>query len=106
MSKTAIWKTIENWRYPLLILFVGIALMLVPISGREEAAEPGTEEPLASILSQTQGVGKAYVLISDNGVVVACAGAANPAVRLDIIHAVSSYTGFGADKITILKLKS
>jgi hypothetical protein len=57
-------------------------------------------------LSQTQGVGKAQVLISDSGVVVACAGAANASVRLDIIRAVSSYTGFGSDKITILKLKT
>ena len=106
MSKSAVWKTIEAWRYPLLILFVGIALMLIPMSEKEEAAETGTKEPLAAILSETQGVGKAYVLISENGVVVACAGAASPSVRLDIIHAVNSYTGFGADKITILKLKS
>jgi len=106
MNKRAVWKTIESWRYPLLILFVGIALMLIPVSGKEEAADSWTDEPLAVLLSETQGVGKAYVLISDSGVVVVCAGAANPAVRLDIIHAVSSYTGFGADKITILKLKS
>ena len=31
-------------------------------------------------------------------------GAENAAVKLDIIRAISSYTGFGSDRITILKL--
>ena len=51
-----------------------------------------------------EGVGEAQVIISDNGVVVVCRGAENAAVRLDIIRAISAYTGFGSDRITILKL--
>ena len=44
------------------------------------------------------------LLISESGVVVVCQGAENARVRLDIIRAVSSYTGFTSDKITILKM--
>lgn len=94
-----------KWKYPILILLVGLMLLLLPTT--EKKQEPGAEsaqEALAQLLSGTQGVGEARVLISDSGVVVACAGASNAAVRLDIIRAVGSYTGFGSDKITILKL--
>jgi len=105
MNKESIRKAVDNWRYPLLILVFGIGLMLLPTGGREREAASEEQEPLAAMLSETQGVGKTYVLISDKGVVVACTGASNPSVRLDIIHAVGSYTGFGSDKITILKLK-
>ena len=63
-------------------------------------------EALAELLSKTQGVGKAQVLISESGVVVACSGASNASVRLDMIRAVSAYTGFGSDKIIILKLRN
>ena len=51
----------------------------------------------------TQGVGEAYVLVSDSGVVVVCDGADNAAVRLEIVTAVRTYTGYGADQITVLK---
>lgn len=94
-----------KWKYPILILLAGLMLLLLPVT--EKKQEPGAEsaqEALAQILSRTQGVGEACVLISDSGVVVACGGASNAAVRLDIIRAVGSYTGFGSDKITILKL--
>ena len=94
-----------KWKYPILILLAGLMLLLLPAA--EKKQEPGAEsaqEALAQILSRTQGVGEARVLISDSGVVVACGGASNAAVRLDIIRAVGSYTGFGSDKITILKL--
>ena len=56
------------------------------------------------MLSSVEGVGEAQVIISDTGVVVVCRGAENAAVRLDIIKAIGSYTGFGSDRITILKL--
>ena len=94
-----------KWKYPILMLLAGLMLLLLPVT--EKKQEPGAEsaqEALAQILSRTQGVGEARVLISDSGVVVACGGASNAAVRLDIIRAVGSYTGFGSDKITILKL--
>lgn len=106
MNRQELGKLLSSWKYPLLILTLGLALLLLPSSAPEKNTQPEPQESLALLLSEAQGVGKAYVLISDTGVVVACAGASNPSVRLDIIHAVSSYTGFGSDKITILKLKS
>lgn len=106
MNKNSLLQTLEKWKLPLLILAAGLALMLLPTGEQTKSVPPEKQEALAALLSQTQGVGKAQVLISDSGVVVACAGAANASVRLDIIRAVSSYTGFGSDKITILKLKT
>ncbi len=98
--KTVLEK-LKAYRYPLLVLLLGVALMLLPsASARAPAAEEGS---LGEALSLTQGVGKAYVLISDSGVVVVCDGAADAQTRLDIIMAVRTYTGFGADQITVLK---
>ena len=94
----------KKWKTPLFILLAGLLLLLLP--GGEEKSVPAEppEAALADILSKTQGVGEARVLISDSGVVVACEGASSAEVRLDILRAVRSYTGFGTDKITILKL--
>ena len=39
------------------------------------------------------------------GAIVVCQGADNAAVRLAIVQAVSSVTGLGADRITVLKMK-
>ena len=102
---TVLAAAVEKWKYPILILLIGLLLMLIPTSREREAPAAGAQEALAAVLANTQGVGEARVLISDHGVVVACAGASNASVRLDIIRAVCSYTGFGSDKITILKLK-
>ena len=99
-------QTLEKWKFPILILLLGLGLMLFPMSETPPDAADDPQRALAEILSNTQGIGKTQVLISDTGVVVACTGAANASVRLDIIRAVSSYTGFGSDKITILKLKT
>ena len=98
-------KLAKKWKTPLFILLAGLLLLLLP--GGEEKSEPAAppEAALADILSKTQGVGEARVLISDSGVVVACEGASSAEVRLDILRAVRSYTGFGTDKITILKLR-
>lgn len=103
MEKHKWIETIGKYRYPLLILVIGLCLMLLPTSKAKET-EPTGDERLRSVLALTEGVGEARVLISDSGVVVVCAGAENAKVRLDIIRAVRSYTGFGSDKITILKL--
>lgn len=103
---SALRAGLEKWKYPLLILFAGILLMLAPGTDTLEDSEPDRQLALAQLLSSVRGVGEAKVLISENGVVVVCGGASNASVRLDIIHAVSSYTGFGSDKITILKLRN
>ena len=97
-------EKLEKFKYPLVVLIIGVVLMLLPSGSSQSKDCPGGEEQMAQILSQTEGVGEARVLISDSGVVVACTGAENARVRLDIIRAVSSYTGFTSDKITILKM--
>ena len=96
----AIIEKLKTYRFPFLILLLGILLMLLP-SGAGRA--PEKESSLGEALSLTQGVGEAYVLISDKGVVVVCDGAANAETRLRIITAIRTYTGFGADQITVLK---
>ncbi len=103
MEKNKLVEKLKPFRYPLLILLIGLCFMLFP-GTKVKSEEPGKGESLCSVLSVTEGVGKAYVLVSDVGVVVACSGADDADVRLDIIRAVRSYTGFGSDRITILKL--
>ncbi len=93
-------EKLKAYRIPLLILAVGLVLMLLPSAAKSEGAEVGS---LGEALSMTQGVGEAYVLISESGVVVVCDGAENAQTRLNIITAVRTYTGFGADQITVLK---
>lgn len=93
-----------RFKLPLLVLLLGLFLMLLPGGSKEEAKPEAPEEKMQAILRETRGVGEAKVLISEHGVVVACAGAENPQVRLDIIRAVGSYTGFGSDRIIVLKL--
>ena len=92
---------LQTFKLPLLILALGLFLMLLPSGTKSRESEPQTT--LSEALSLTQGVGEAYVLLSDKGVVVVCDGAQNAEVRMAIMEAVRSYTGFGADKITILK---
>ncbi len=103
MNKTKAKDILDKFKYPLLILVLGIILMLLP-SGSAKSEEAEGDERIQQMLSSVEGVGEAQVIISDNGVVVVCRGAENAAVRLDIIRAISAYTGFGSDRITILKL--
>ncbi len=95
---------LEKFKYPLIILIVGVVLMLIPGKSTYLNTPSGTDEPLKTVLSCTNGVGRAEVIASECGVVVVCDGAEDAKVRLDIIRAVSSYTGFASDKITILKM--
>ena len=103
MTKAKARETLDKFKYPLLILALGIILMLLP-SGGAKSEEAEGDERIQQMLSRVEGVGEAQVIISDSGVVVVCRGAENAAVKLDIIRAISSYTGFGSDRITILKL--
>lgn len=102
MKLETILKKLDRLKYPLLILALGLLLLLMP-SGSNKNTETDGNADLQSILSSARGVGQAQVLISENGVVVVCDGADDAAVKLDILRAVGSYTGFGSDKITILK---
>jgi hypothetical protein len=93
-----------RFKYPLLVLLAGVLLMLLPLSSEKTEAAGAPEQRLEEILSSSRGVGEAHVLLSDSGVIVVCRGADDASVRLDMIRAIRSYTGFGSDKITILKL--
>lgn len=103
MNKTKAMDLLDKFKYSLLILVLGVILMLLP-TGSAKSEEAEGNERIQQMLSSVEGVGEAQVIISDNGVVVVCRGAENAAVRLDIIRAISAYTGFGSDRITILKL--
>ena len=146
-----------RYKYALLVVVLGIALMLIP--GRTEKTDkiPTVQtsksqdfQQLEDFLCQIQGVGKVHVLlayakgeetvyqtdsdISDDssridtviitdsqrgesgliqqinpptylGAVVVCQGADRAEVRLAIVEAVSTYTGLGADRISVLKMK-
>ncbi len=100
----SLWTKLEKFKYPALILVIGLMLMLFSVPAEKSAEEQDRNALLQDLLSCTEGVGEAKVLISDSGVVVICRGAEDPKVRLDIIRAVTSYTGFGSDKITVLKM--
>ena len=97
-------SSIAKYKLPLLVLLLGLCLMLLPGGGKEDGKPEEPEEKMQALLGETKGVGEARVLISDHGVVVVCAGAENPQVRLDIIRAIGSYTGYGSDRIIVLKL--
>ena len=159
----AVLRKLEPFKYPLLILLLGIGLMLLPEKGTQQsqpAAETLSDEDscdlerqLEEILCQIEGAGDVQVLlsvetgtsvtyqedrqesghgenverkaetvlVSENGnevpvvvkttypvykgAVVVCQGADSAAVRLNIVRAVSSLTGLGSDKITVVKMK-
>ena len=94
---------LERYKYPLIVFAVGIVLMTVPMNGGNTGSR--TELSFREILCRTEGVGRAEVLVSEKGVVVVCDGADRAAVRLEILRCVKSYTGFGSEKVTILKMK-
>lgn len=83
---------------------MGLMLMLLP-SGSAAHESGETDDKIAQVLSCTQGVGEARVIVSEHGVVVVCGGADNALTRLQVTEAVSAYTGFGADRIRVLKMQ-
>lgn len=95
---------LDKYKYPLIVLLLGLALMLIPTGSSQTDTAQDADALLKQVLSCSQGVGEAQVIVSENGVVVVCQGAEDAKVRFDIIKAIGSYTGFGADKITVLKM--
>ena len=104
------WKTLTkrlaDYKYPLLLLLIGVLLMLLPSRTKVDAQSPTAESALEEVLSECSGVGRVRLIVSENGAVVVCDGAENAAVRLDILRAIGSYTGFGSDRITVLKMSN
>lgn len=99
-------ETLMKNRYVLLLLLAGTALLLLPAGGAEGSAATEEERRLEAVLSAVEGVGEVGALYSDNGVVVVCEGAGSAAVRLRVTEAAAAYTGFGSDRITVLKMKT
>lgn len=98
-------KKLGTVKYPLLVLAFGVLLLLLPMgTGAPSPPEEGAGTALEELLRRSDGVGEIRILISESGVIAVCEGAENPRARLDILRAIGSYTGFGSDKITILKL--
>jgi hypothetical protein len=101
-----------KFKYPLIVLLAGILLMLLP-TGRSAAVNTAESDSQASrdeermeyVLSGVEGAGEVRVLLSDGGAVVVCSGADDARVRLELTEAVKSFTGFGSDRITILKIQ-
>lgn len=162
VPKQRINALFAKYKYPILVLLAGIALMLLP-SGNDPAPEEvpaetaeadDLEARLEGILSQIEGAGQVRVLLTEEvgretvyqtdsqsesdeagqrqsddtvlvedgaktesglvrqvleptyrGAVILCQGADQPSVRLAIVQAVSSVTGLGADRISVLKMK-
>ncbi len=99
-----ILKQLDKFKYPLLVLLIGILLMLLPGSIRSPTDSEGESDRFSQLLSRVEGVGKSDLLISDNGIVIVCEGAEDAEVQLHLLQAIRSYTGFGSDRITILKM--
>ena len=104
MNGKELLKKLDSIKYPLLILLVGLMLMLLPAGRNEKTPEPESGSSLEQVLAATRGVGRVQLIVSEKGAVVVCDGAEQPEVRLDILHAIRSYTGFGADSVTVLKM--
>lgn len=96
-------QTLDRYKIPLLVLALGVLLMLIPFDASSEDSD--SDRKFEKLLSETRGVGKVSVIISDTGVVVVCEGADSARVRLDIVNSIESYTGFGPEKVTILQQK-
>lgn len=64
---------LEKFKYPLLVLILGVTLMLLP-AGSSGHAEGDTDALLRQVLSCSEGVGEAQVIVSENGVVVSAVG--------------------------------
>jgi len=104
-------------RYLLLLLLAGLFLLALPAGGenKTEAGEATQEElRLKGALEGLENVGEVYVLLAEeggrngsySGAVILCQGADNAAVRLQIVEAVSAFTGLGSNRIIVQKMKS
>lgn len=101
-------ELLMKYRYVLLLVLAGAVLMLLPSGsdGGEDSGGTEAEERLEAVLSEIDGVGRVGALYSESGVVIVCEGAGSAAVRLNVTNAVAAYTGFGSDRITVLKMKT
>ena len=103
---SGVWERMAKYKYLLLVLLLGLGLLLWP-TGSSGGGSGRTEQEarLEEVLCEIEGAGRVSVLYSDEGVAVVCEGASSARVRLDIVNAVSAYTGFGSDRIEVLGME-
>ena len=105
MNNKTIREFLVKYKYPLIVLIVGLLLLSIPTGSTKSSTnggENGGEQRLSAVLESSKGVGNAYVLISEHGAVVVCDGAADPEVKLRVVKCVEAYTGLGCDEIQVL----
>ena len=105
MNNKTIREFLVKYKYPLIVLIVGLLLLSIPTGSTKSSTnggENGDEQRLSAVLESSKGVGNAYVLISEHGAVVVCDGAADPEVKLRVVKCVEAYTGLGCDEIQVL----
>lgn len=105
MNNKTILEFLVKYKYPLIVLIVGLLLLSIPTGSTKSSTnsgENGDEQRLSAVLESSKGVGNAYVLISEHGAVVVCDGAADPEVKLRVVKCVEAYTGLGCDEIQVL----
>ncbi len=74
INRKKLWDQLSKYKYPLLVLLIGIGLMLIPgrkqdaptpeISQQTQPAQPDAAAQLEAVLVQIQGVGKVKVLLT------------------------------------------
>ena len=103
---TEMLRKLEAYKYPLLILLLGVMLLLLPGGIRSPTAEAaaGERDAFSELVSRAEGVGDCAAALTEHGAVIVCEGAEDPQVRLALLQAVRSYTGLASDRITILKM--
>lgn len=98
-------KDLGKYKYILLLAACALALLLLAPSGGggEDGGASEAEARLEYVLSRVDGAGRVDVLYTEAGATVVCAGASDANVRYAIVRAVSSCTGLGSDRITVLQ---
>lgn len=105
MNSKKVLDSLAKYKYPLIVLIVGLVLLLIPSGSAKSSSDGGLnddEQRLAAILESSRGVGNASVLISEHGAVVVCDGAADSEVKLSVVKSVEAYTGLGCDEIQVI----
>ena len=93
MNNKTILEFLVKYKYPLIVLIVGLLLLSIPTGSTKSSTNGGEnvdEQRLSAVLESSKGVGNAYVLISEHGAVVVCDGAADPEVKLRGVKCVEA----------------
>lgn len=114
-------KKLGAYKYVLLVIAVGLILLLWPnappssvdadektpstTTQQGSAATTPLESALGEQLNRIEGVGRAELLLTDNGALVVCDGALDAGIRMKVLEAVSSVTNLSYDKISVIKMK-